>query len=158
MCDQCKDDGCRGFSMASKPYEKSEELKRLLAATPKPLDAFLSPSHKTIPNGVKNVEYKLESGTCIGHPTYSDDFGRIRCQAVFISKGTEFPMHTHNVLEVMTVFEGRVKFIGPGKEEVREREPGDPPVYYAPGERHGALALEDSWLYCTSVPEAEGYP
>jgi len=109
---------------------------------------------KLIKSGNGKTTYDCANGKCIGLSLFDEpDVGVMR---MYMSKGTEFPEHTHeDAKEIGVVYSGRFLLKRGGK--VYKYGIGDH-FYCEKGEPHSGKALEDCWIIFISVPKAGGYP
>jgi quercetin dioxygenase-like cupin family protein len=127
----------------------SENLKKL-----RELTANLVPIPDIVTNHESGfVDMRITKGTCLGWKILIDRNTGVH--KWFLSKGAEFPNHTHNCKEIMIVYEGEVCVIQNDQESSHKR--GDLLVSM-PGDEHALIAIEDTWFLTITIPLAEGYP
>ena len=99
------------------------------------------------------IEYKTETGTILGINLYSAS--AISAQRLFMSKGSEFPMHQNaNQREWFIIYKGMLEVHYDSRTATLGI--GDS-VYFDPGSPHSAKALKDTWMLGVTVPRAKGY-
>jgi len=98
------------------------------------------------------VHYEVD-GTAIGTKLIYEP--SIAVQRVFLSAGTEFPLHCHKGREIMTVYSGQLLVFFDG--QCQELNASDS-INMGPGKEHYERAVEDTWLIAITAPAAEGYP
>lgn len=114
------------------------------------------------------IEYKVKSGTCIGFGLHKEDL--ISVQRNFISNGAQFPRHSHEEVEYLIIYKGKLETyseddnlycIKSGKAGKYKSpiilESGDG-VFFQSNVCHHSIALEDTWLIGITIPSQEGYP
>ena len=143
---------------------ESENLKKLKILTPTLDSLVIKP---VINQGTNIIEYEcVDGGTAFGIGLHKEP--AVAVQRVFMSKGTKFPVHSHNEHEYVLVYKGRVKVIRDGNTPAKMEKGhstdkegilgvGDG-VYFSPGEKHSGVILEDTWMISTTIPAGEGYP
>lgn len=128
--------------------DKLKILTEELPPVPK-LSALVSQNDEITPY----IEYAVEKGTAIGFAIlYKDE---ISGQEAFMSKGTLFPFHIHDALEILIPYEGKL-LVRKGDEEI-EVNVGDT-ITFKQGESHCVTALEDTWMVGITIPSSDGYP
>lgn len=107
------------------------------------------------PGNYRNyVEYKVDSGTCIGFGLLNQK--EVSVQKLFLSKGTTFPSYAHNKeKEIWVLYEGELSVTNNNK--TRILIVGDI-VGFNPGDLHEITAIKDTWLITTAIPSMDGYP
>ena len=113
------------------------------------------------------ITYSTENGgTFIGFGLHKEE--AVAVQRVFMSKGTRIPEHQHSENEYVLVYKGKLKVTREGdsparmggkhtKEKTGILGVGDG-IYFQPGEKHGGMMLEDTWIICTTIPASKEYP
>lgn len=99
------------------------------------------------------IEYKIEKGTCFGVGLARND--EVAVQQAFMSKGSIFSKHRHDVVEIVVLYRGRLKYTGDDGDGVIEVG-GD--KRFEAGSTHEIEALEDSWIIGITIPPSPGYP
>ena len=127
------------------PLERLEELIRDLP----PLTSLIRTRIAT-----DYVEYGVEGGTCLAWPLINIPEGA--AQRTFISKGSTFVTHFHNVNEFIIVTKGKVQASLDGQ-LMRVVHVGECQLIPA-RISHTLHALEDTWFIGVTVPAAKGYP
>lgn len=125
----------------------SDQLKRLKELTPR-LNGLVGSG------GGNFVEYEMENGKGfgIGILNIAD---KIAVQRVYMPKGSTFPAHYHNQMEIVICYEGRYTLYLDGQEH--DCLPGSV-KYFLPNQPHSGLMLENTSIISISIPPAEGYP
>ena len=100
------------------------------------------------------VEYSVKYGTCFGIKLLWDN--SIAVQKAFMSKGTVFPDHVHDLeKEILIVFKGNLVI---NKENYTTNLSAGELSEILPGESHSMFASTDTWLIAITIPAEEGYP
>jgi quercetin dioxygenase-like cupin family protein len=99
------------------------------------------------------VEYRMDSGTCVGVGLMWDK--RVSIQRAFLPKGSCFPEHTHNEVEWLIVYDGSLITIIDGVETTNGVGQG---IMIPIGSTHSCKANEDTWVIGITIPSSEGYP
>lgn len=97
--------------------------------------------------------YTVDGGTSIGFPIHHEK--DVAIQRVFMSKGSTFLPHKHDVHEWVVVYRG--KYMLNYKGEKKEQGMGDM-AYFEPGEPHSGVLLEDTWILAITIPADKDYP
>jgi len=106
------------------------------------------------PDNIRSyVEYSVSNGTAIGFGLLNQP--EVAVQKIFISKGSIFPQHEHDVIEIGVIFAGEVE-INVGDTPIRFRV-GDV-IKLQKNERHSVKAIDDSWIIAIVIPRDDGYP
>ena len=101
------------------------------------------------------VEYEaLNDNVIKGICIYND--GDIAIQKAFMPKGCEIKKHKHDVIEILKIVTGKLKFLN-GTEDGRILEVGDQ-ITIPTGQRHSVLALEETWVIGITMPADPAYP
>ena len=100
------------------------------------------------------VEVKMEVGTGLGWGLLEDK--KTNVSQWFSSKGSKFPLHTHDSKEWIIVYEGTCELTDKDG-EVHVIKRGDS-HYNLPQEKHQAYFPEDCWYVTITIPSAEGFP
>lgn len=127
-------------------YRVLEELEELTPELPR---FVASPEDEGI------TVYKGEGGDSLGFRAFISEDGSIATQRVFMPAGVRFLPHRHGENEWLFVFKGRLLCTIDG--ETEELGPNGW-KHIPPGVPHSGTAVEDTWLFCVSMPSAEGYP
>ena len=99
------------------------------------------------------VRYDVMGGQCVGVNLRFAP--QVAVQDAYMSAGAEFPVHSHDGVEHLVVYEGRLRVETDGI--VQEIGVGEGCVFLA-GVKHTVLALENTWVIGITVPSDEGYP
>lgn len=107
------------------------------------------------PGGTRSyIEYNVNGGTCIGFGLLNQE--QIAVQKIFISSGTEFPLHTHEIeKEFGIIYSGLLKVFVEDEEYIVN--PGEC-IEFCCNQKHKVIALDDTWLIAVSIPAIDGYP
>ena len=101
------------------------------------------------------IKYKLKIGSCTGYYLYNDN--KIAIQRAFITKGSEFPKHTHkDEKEWLIICNGHIIIEFESGESLNLNE-GDF-CFVEKGIPHWMIAKEDTWIVGITVPADRGYP
>ena len=128
----------------------NDKIKKLKLAIEK--IANLSEFASSCENGT--IEYAVENGKCYGVGLLSKK--EVSVQETFMSKGSVFPQHNHDVHEWLLVFEGKLKveYCNGKTEEVTVGAA----VHFLIGTLHKIIALEDTRMIGIVIPTTGGYP
>jgi len=129
--------------------ESQRVLRELEELTPALPNLVAAPGSESV------VVYKGEGGDSFGFLTWSSEDGAIATQRVLMPAGVRFPPHHHKEHEWLFVYKGRFLLTVDG--EIEEVAPGGW-KHIPPEVPHSATAVEDTWVFCVSMPAAEGYP
>lgn len=104
--------------------------------------------------GENSIEYDIDGGKCYGIGLLSQ--AEISVQKAFMSKGSIFPKHNHEVSEWLLVYEGKllIDYCDETQEEISVGEA----VHFLPGKDHRVIALEDTKYIGIVIPTTGGYP
>lgn len=98
-------------------------------------------------------EFELETGTAIGWTLFKND--NVHCMRAFLSQGTIFPLHEHQLsAETIILYKGSLE-IHCGDvdcDPVKIIMAKGKPVYLEAAENHKLIALADSWVITTLIP------
>lgn len=98
-------------------------------------------------------EFNLENGTAFGWTLFATE--EVHCFRAFLSRGTVFPLHEHNLsAETTILYRGAMQLICSEegcKPESTTMEIGKP-VYLDKRVNHKLVALEDSWVISVLIP------
>ena len=102
--------------------------------------------------GDKDIDYRVIGGVC--HGVSLLNIPNIAIQDVFISKDTVFPVHLHEEIEILIVYEGMITV------EIQQIETymrGDI-VKFKPNTLHTVRAVVDCHLIGITIPSSPDYP
>ena len=104
--------------------------------------------------GENSIEYDIDGGKCYGIGLLSQP--EISAQKAFMSKGSIFPKHNHEVSEWLLVYEGKllIDYCDGTQEEISVSEA----VHFLPGKDHRVIAIEDTKYIGIVIPTTGGYP
>jgi quercetin dioxygenase-like cupin family protein len=102
----------------------------------------------------KRIDYAVENGTCNGIAILYKE--KVAVQDSYISKGAVFPFHAHDVIEVLVVYEGKVKitFVDENEAIIGAGEL----IRFDINQLHSCEGLEDSHLIGITIPASPNYP
>ena len=102
----------------------------------------------------ERIEYEVIDGICNGIALLNKD--TIAVQDSFVSKGALFPIHAHDVIEILVIYEGKVKVVfTDGNEFILT--PGEL-IRFEVNQLHSCEGLEDSYLIGITIPSSPNYP
>lgn len=99
--------------------------------------------------GTDWVRYEMLRGTCIGVSLLHER--AIAVQKTFMSKYSVFPLHLHEEIEILVIYEGGIETLG------KVFKAGDI-ARIENGEEHTVTALEDTWMVAITIPASSAYP
>lgn len=100
------------------------------------------------------IEYQVSGGMAFGRKLwYEKELG---VQLLTMSKGTKFPRHTHEEVEIGILIEGSVTLVQ-NSEKCELKKPGDM-LRLVSGQKHEAEVHLDSRMLFITIPANEGYP
>lgn len=127
----------------------NEKLKELTAKLPSLEDLIVERSER--------LEYSSKSGAPYhAFGIYRDSsIAVVRC---FAQSGSEMTMHEHtNEVEWIGVISGRAQVVLDDTNDRVILAPTEA-TRIDPGRPHHAIALEDTWFWCITMPPAAGFP
>jgi anti-sigma factor ChrR (cupin superfamily) len=135
--------------MTMTDYDHRESLARLRELTPE-LPTLASMSEDLL---LPVVRYEIPGGIALSSCLLS--LADVSVQDCRMPAGAAFPEHTHDVKEIIVVYEGEMKVRFGERETIAKR--GDV-VYFIPGVPHTAEAITDVRCVGITVPAEPGYP
>ena len=130
-------------------YNKEHNLDKLKRLT----NNLVSFDEITKTRGKGYLELEMINGTALGWNLLHEK--DISVDKWFVSKGSTFPNHVHEELEILTVFQGIMIMKIDGKEV--ELKKGST-YYITPNMEHSAHYPDDCFFITITIPCGEGFP
>lgn len=99
------------------------------------------------------ISYMVEKGVCLGHGLMKES--NVSVQAAFATKGTTFPRHTHDVVEVVFITSGKARVEING-EKITKKAPHA--FVFKAKQPHTFHFLEDTWMIGIVGENSNEYP
>ena len=99
-------------------------------------------------------KYEMEAGSCYGWLLYTN-ITSVACHKWYCSKGTIFPAHTHEVRELLQVYEGQMILTVDGKEITLNSGES---YHIEPGIIHSSIHPKETRFITITTPPAMEFP
>ena len=98
------------------------------------------------------IEYSVQGGRCFGIVLMSKE--SVGVTKIFLSKGAIFPINKPNVVQIISIFRGKIE-VHVGEKKIILGV-GDT-LRIADDEEFGAIGLDDSWAINITIPRRKDY-
>jgi quercetin dioxygenase-like cupin family protein len=100
----------------------------------------------------KVIDYEIKDGHCIGVSLLNND--KVAIQDAYMRAGTMFPLHAHDVIEIIIVYEGELECVC---DSVIHLKKGDVTKFEV-NTLHTCKAITDSHIIGITIPASPNYP
>jgi quercetin dioxygenase-like cupin family protein len=100
----------------------------------------------------KVIDYEIEGGHCVGVSLLNNS--KVAIQDSFMKAGTLFPLHAHDVIEIIVVYDGEAECVS---DSVTHLTKGDV-IKFEVNSLHTCKAITDSHIIGITIPSSPNYP
>jgi len=141
------------MKVSTKPIENAEVILKELVKIEAASITGLNVAINTETQKLDDCCFQITAGDKIGFawPMFRSKDLKVDITRSFFPKGAFVDFHEHPAIEVLVLWEGKMKIIRESDRKETVLETGDV-IRFKRGESHSALCEENTWLVAISIP------